>query len=738
VRDQGRDAAEVEHRLLLDHAIERPAELSLREVVAVSHDERDASTRRTERSEPADHLPLKVRQEAIHPEPSHEQITEDEEIDRAEPSVVEERKERGIRLVAHASVSIRQDPKTLARHRTHEKSPAVDCRLSTVNSLDHAAAAECSRAVGRIERLPEDVANQIAAGEVVERPASIVKELVENALDAEATRITVEVEEGGTSLVRVIDDGTGMSNADAVLCLERHATSKLRSISDLESLSTLGFRGEAVPSIASVSRFTLTTTERGAVEGTRVFVEGGILRKAETVGAPPGTTIEVRDLFFNVPARRKFLKRAQTEMSHVSDAIVRVALARPEVAIRLTSQGRVLVDVPRSSEVDPRGRLSRILGAEVAKELYPIANDERSSTVRVRGWIGAPSLSERTTRGLYTFVNGRFVRDRTVQHASQEGYRTLLERGRYPVVVLWIELPPSRVDVNVHPQKTEVRFADTSEVHRAVTSALTRSLAAQPWVAISQTRQEHAVEVLALSRARTASAPPRRWDDRLMPSFWPAVAGEPPVPRPVKIEAPELPPPRGFASLEPVGQLFATYLVCQGADRLVLIDQHAAHERIAFERMRRQKAQGRVEVQPLLVPRTIELDPGRAAIAATSIEALAQLGLDLEPFGGSTWILKSVPAALARADLDRMLLDVLDELRDLDRAQTPIVEAMDAILSCAACHSVVRAGDRLTKEEIRALLEQMDQIDFGAHCPHGRPVFVEWSDRELAAMFHRT
>ncbi len=683
--------------------------------------------------------------------------------------------------------------------------------------------------MGIVERLADAVINQIAAGEVVERPASVVKELVENSLDADATRIHVELQGGGLERIRVADDGLGMSREDALLAIERHATSKLRVVEDLDRLRSLGFRGEAVPSIASVSRFSLITTERGKLAGTEIVIEGGRLLRAEAVGAPPGTTIDVQDLFFNVPARRKFLKRPETETSHVSDMMVRLALARPDVAFKLVQGPRTVLDAPKGSLVDPLGRIGRILGREVSDHLYPVVEAELGRPVGVRGFIGAPSLSERTPRGLYVFVNGRAVRDRTIQHAIVEGYRTLLERGRYPVVLLFLEVDPSAVDVNVHPQKTEVRFASTSDVHRAITGAITRTLLGQPWLgprgaeggldATSVLAQARAVAAeverspervpsalgsLLLDRgelrfplapgqgppARSAqdeaeavrilpwlhpqrSAPAgevgpseRSWDERSTPREAPAgevgpsersrdersppvappaPAGEVSVPQRSGERSPPVAPPallprsnQRFASLRPLGQVLGTYLVCDAGDRLVLIDQHAAHERVVFERMRQQRRAGKVEVQPLLMPLVLELDAPRSAIAEASLEVLTDLGFELDPFGGGSWALKGVPAALESDDVEQLLYDVLDELRDLGLAAGPVEDALLRIQSCAACHAVVRAGDRLSISEIQALLVAMDEIDFGAHCPHGRPVFVEWSERELARLFHRS
>lgn len=595
-------------------------------------------------------------------------------------------------------------------------------------------------------RLPEDVANQIAAGEVVERPASVVKELLENAIDAEARRLQIEVDAGGRERIRVTDDGIGMTEEDARLCLERHATSKIRSANDLTTVRTLGFRGEAVPSIASVSRFTLITRPRGADAATQIEVEGGKLVDVRAAGAAEGTSIEVRDLFFNVPARKKFLKRDATEMSHIHDAVVRLALARRDLAFTLRSGDRTVLDIPPESPTDPFGRLSRVLGKGVGRHLFAIPDDGEDWAVKVRGFVSSPELTERTTRGLHVYVNGRFVRDRTIQHAIQDAYRTLMERGRHPVVVLYVELDPEHFDVNVHPQKTEVRFERTGDIHRAVTGTLRRTLAAQPWLerggyspptAPPMVREAPPPSYRGPSPVATANH-----GDRLLRAFDTARKNRGEVQLPSIADSfsfsPEpVTPGVRFAELEPVGQVLGTYLVCQGPGRMVLIDQHAAHERIAFEKMRQQRREAKVAVQPLLVPLSLELDAGRAAVAEAECGRLTELGLDLEHFGGTTWMVKSCPAALGQAKLESLVLDLLDELKAVDQT-TPYEERIDALLSCAACHTVVRAGDRLENAEIKSLLEQMDRIDFGAHCPHGRPVFVEYPEATLARMFHRS
>ena len=715
-------------------------------------------------------------------QPCDEEIAHHQEVDLSGRGHRQQARQRAVGFAVGPRVRIAQNPLRSVHRRpcivalpARATPPGPYVLLTRIRALHDGS----KMAESRIRRLDEATANQIAAGEVVERPASVVKELLENALDAGATRISVEVEEGGTHLIRVTDDGHGMGPDDARLSLERHATSKIRSVQDLDRVRTMGFRGEALPSIASVSRFTLTTRTAERDEGFRLTVEGGHIRSEGAVGAALGTTIEVADLFFNVPARKKFLKRAATELTHISDTVIRLALARPKIAFRLRHGARVLLDVPPAADGDPKGRIGRIIGKKVVDALHSIP-ENTEGPVAVTGYVAEPTMTERTTRGQYVFVNGRFVRDRTVQHAIQEGYRTLMEKGRHPMVILYLQLDPSSFDVNVHPQKTEVRFARTSDIHRAVTQAIRRTLLDQPWLRSGQ----YAVAAARSASAGTASGaalgaaiardhrdkglgayvglrsvgPPRERGAAAerqtesgprgrSPSFEPAPAEDR---RPAFRPSPASPDADPlfesttaarfggrFSSLEPVGQVLGTYLVCQGPEEMVVIDQHAAHERIAFQRMRSQHQRTRVTAQPLLMPIPIELDEGRAATAAQHADRLGALGFELAPFGGATWLVKATPGALVGANVERLVVDMLDELAQVGQASA-LEDEFDALLSCAACHSVVRAGDRLSRDEIRALLVQMDEIDFGAHCPHGRPVFVRWSSAELGRMFHRT
>jgi len=538
----------------------------------------------------------------------------------------------------------------------------------------------------RIRRLSEDVANQIAAGEVVERPASAVKELVENALDAEASRVLVRVEEGGRRLIRVSDDGFGMAPDDAVAALERHATSKIRALEDIDAIATMGFRGEALPSIAAVSRFRLTTRRAEDEEGTQIQVEGGTVRAPARVGAPPGTQVEVASLFYNVPARLKFMKRPGTEMGHVSEAVTRLALACPRVSFRLESGDRVVLDAPAEVDADPRGRLGRILGRAAAERLAPISSDDRPHRIDVSGWISEPGFHERTSRSLYVFVNGRFVRDRGVQHAIQEAYRGHLERGRYPVVVLHLALPPGSFDVNVHPQKTEVRFASPQEVHRAVVGALARTLGAAPWRAPAVSPATWAQSVEQARRPQAAEGSPRASPRAETPDVGsaPAVDGAsrrsmfPPRPTASLQESAAWagrqwvrePRVEGYArgpdSHERPSELrlasaclvLGRYLVAEEEARAYLVDARAAAEKARWLDL---EAHPSTAVQPLLVPVLVRLDPRRAACLTESLEALEAMGLACSDYGEHTIAVSTAPVGTTAEEIEALLIDLADE-----------------------------------------------------------------------------
>jgi DNA mismatch repair protein MutL len=587
----------------------------------------------------------------------------------------------------------------------------------------------------RIHVLPPGLVNQIAAGEVVERPASVVKELVENALDAGARSVTVEVEDGGLSLVRVADDGSGMDREDAQLALERHATSKLRDAEGLAAIATMGFRGEALPAIASVSRFRLDTAPRDDGAGTRLELEGGTVREVGEIARPRGTTIEVRDLFFNTPARRKFMRAAPTESGHVTEAVIRLALARADVGFTLRSAGRVVLGARAGDGLAERA--AQALGREAHRHL--VAVDAARGDVRVRGVVCSPDHSEATARSLYLFVNGRWVRDRGAAHAVLRAFAGSLPPGRHPAGVLFVELPLRRVDVNVHPQKHEVRFAEAREVYDAVFHAVAGALRTAPWLGRaaasasgpqegapppSPVAAEDAAAVLAWARA---ARPPEGSG---------AVGVAPPPPSgllafPLPAEDGTSRPAGYFGSLRFVGQHARTYLLCEApGGALVVIDQHASHERLLFQRLREAFRTRAVPVQPFLLPQVVTLPASAARALEGGLDELRRLGLDLEPFGGDSFAVKGAPAALGGVDLAALLGDLAGQLAEVERASA-VDEAFHDLLATMACHAAVRANQEVSAEEARALLDALDGIDFKARCPHGRPVVFELPLAEL-------
>jgi DNA mismatch repair protein MutL len=590
----------------------------------------------------------------------------------------------------------------------------------------------------RIQVLPPGLVNQIAAGEVVERPASVVKELVENALDAGARAVAIDVEEGGLALVRVADDGSGMDRDDAVLALERHATSKLRDAAGLAAISTMGFRGEALPAIASVSRFRLDTAPAEDGAGTRVEVEGGALRDVSDAGRPRGTTIEVRDLFYNTPARRKFMRSAPTEAGHVTEAVVRLALARPDVAFSLRSGGRLAISARAGEALADRA--VHALGREAHRHL--VAVDGARGGVRVRGVVCSPDHSEATPRAVYLFVNGRWVRDRSAAHAVTRAFAGTLPPGRHPAGILFLELSPGRVDVNVHPQKHEVRFADPREVQDAIFHAVAAALRTAPWLgragaaaepapAAGEAAAPHAAEDAAGVLAWARAARPPEGSGASLPSPRAGPGGTAPLAFPVAGEDGAVRQAGYFASLRFVGQHARTYLVCEApGGALVVVDQHASHERLLFHRLREAFRARSVPVQPFLLPQVVTVPPAAARALEGGLPDLRRLGLDVEPFGGDAFAVKGAPAALGGVDLAALLGDLAGQLAEVERGSA-VDDAFHDLLATMACHAAVRANQEVSPEEARALLDGLDAIDFKARCPHGRPVVFEVPLAEL-------
>jgi DNA mismatch repair protein MutL len=607
-------------------------------------------------------------------------------------------------------------------------------------------------AAPRIKVLPPALADQIAAGEVVERPASVVKELCENAIDAGARRVEVEVEGGGRRLVRVVDDGSGMTAEEARLAVRRHATSKITSADDLWGLGTFGFRGEALPSIAAVSRLSIRTRMADVPGGFRLVMEAGAETEAGEVGMPPGTQIEVRDLFFNTPARQKFLKSEATETGNISEAILRLALAHPEVHFRLRANGRPTLDLPPHS--DPAERVRAALARRGAGALHEAAGAEGGC--QVRAFLASPEEAASTPRSTFLFVGRRFVRDRSLLHALSMGYGELLEKGRYPLSALFVDVPGQELDINVHPQKLEVRFARAQEVYAAVRHVVGEAIAKAPWLAASGAAAPVRAYTLPPMRSGWEASRPRGGGngapaerEPLRLNLGPAAAPRPFVARDAALE--EAPPaveqvpeptaaPDGFfANLTYIGQLQRTYLVCEGRGELILIDQHAAHERVAFQRLRVAHRQRAIARQRLLFPIPIEVDEAAAAAARApeSAAVLDGLGFDLEAFGAGTVLLRAVPELLKDVDPKPLLLDVLHNLENGTRPELA-EESLEHLFATMACHSVVRAGDVLGREQAQALLGQLDAVDLRSHCPHGRPVLLRMSLSELERRFGRT
>ena len=587
--------------------------------------------------------------------------------------------------------------------------------------------------MGRIHRLPVDLANQIAAGEVVERPASVIKELVENAIDAGARRLAVTVEYGGKRLIRVEDDGEGMDAADARLAIERHATSKIRRAEDLERIATLGFRGEALPSIASVSHFVLRTRARGAESGTEIRVNGGALASAAEAGMSEGTCVEVADLFYNLPARRKFLKSDAAESAQVSRVVTQLALCYPEIGFTLTSAGRQVLRCPPVSTL--RDRLYQLYGER--DDLVEVRRD--SGGVRVLGYVAALAEQGPTRGPQNIFINRRVVKDRTIASAIITAYSVASIKERSPEVHLFIEMPFDALDVNVHPTKAEVRFREQGHVHEVIRRTLADALGrggapvlelqppspGQPPLPTTAPLP-HAFAATFPSRWNGAPhAPGERSDRTHQPS-----EGEAYAPGAEGAYAPAIRP------MIALGQFRDTFIIAVDDEGVAIVDQHVAHERVLFERITARLTGGRLESQRLLVPMLVELPPGgRQAIAAHAAD-LDRLGFELEEFGGGTLRVSAFPALLRREDCEAAIRALAEDLEGLDRGAR-VEDALKRIAATMACHAAVKANDPLTPEKMAHILEELRQTSYSTICPHGRPVMLRLTKREIEKNFQR-
>ncbi|HET6974571.1 MAG TPA: DNA mismatch repair endonuclease MutL [Pyrinomonadaceae bacterium] len=606
--------------------------------------------------------------------------------------------------------------------------------------------------MSKIRVLADHVANQIAAGEVVERPASVAKELVENSIDAGATRITIEIEAGGRRLLKISDDGEGMVRDDAILAFERHATSKIRETDDLAAIGTLGFRGEALASIASVAKVELTTCIEGANAATRVTIDGGRMRDVKDAAHPRGTTLIVRDLFFNIPARRKFLRSEATETYHLTNLVTHYALAHPEIAFTFINNGREVVRTAPAKDL--RERAYQLFGEEFLKNLLEVDGGEREFA-RVSGFVSAPRDRRTSRDSQYLFVNRRFVRDRMIGRALSEAYRSILPHGVYPAALLFIETPLEEVDVNVHPAKTEVRFRRQAAVADAVREAVRAALASASYVpppeppimtaiaAVSSITPQPRIEFIP-----PPSPPPRapvepsgdeiaRDLEIMLRSASQSVksAALPPLNSAEKI-AREVTPESLSTNIRPLGQLDESFIIATDDQGLLLIDQHVAHERVLFDKYRALEAERRTDSQQMLVPETFDLTPAQAAVFDDLMPELEKYGFELMRLSGRTVAIRAVPADLPASEARNMLFELLETVDAEKKSNAP--ETMrDEIAASLACHAAIKVNMPLAPEKMRWLIDRLLQTSSPTTCPHGRPVILRLSTRDILKGFHR-
>lgn len=572
--------------------------------------------------------------------------------------------------------------------------------------------------MGKIRILSEQVANQIAAGEVIDRPASVVRELLDNSIDAGADRIEIKIEEGGKRLIRLRDNGSGMDKEDILLAMERHATSKITTFSELFSIKTLGFRGEALPSICSVSHVEIISRTADQLIGYRVKASGGLMESIDETGAPVGTIIEVRDLYFNTPARRKFLKSERTETGQIIDTLSRIILPFTHIHLRIDDSEKTLLNLPASE--NELNRLSALFGRDVAVSLADTRREVEG--IKIRAYMASPDLSRNRGDRIYIYINNRNIRDKLAARAIMEAYGQRLMKGRYPQVVVFLETDPSMVDINVHPAKQEVRFYQAHMVYKALFSTIEKALRDQ---FSSHSYPGHQVSELMPAKHVNHV--------RMAEPTWEYHGGEK---RDVKGEeikitqAPLLKQPP-----EIIGQLKETYLLFQSRDGLLLVDQHAAHERILYEKLKKNYMTSKVESQGFLIPISLELSLKEGRVLLEKIDQMAALGFELEHFGGNTFLIRSVPAILVNVEWQAFLMDLIPILEEEELLVNE--KAMDRLLTVMACHGAIKAGQKMSHREMNMLMEQLDEMDLPTNCPHGRPVFRKFSYYEIEKMFKR-
>jgi DNA mismatch repair protein MutL len=576
---------------------------------------------------------------------------------------------------------------------------------------------------GKIQILPEDIAQKIAAGEVIERPASVVKELLENSIDAGASDISVELRSGGLQLIRISDNGEGISPEDVPLAFQRYATSKMKKAEDLFAIHTLGFRGEALPSIAAVSQMTMKTRTSHSMTGTKAVCEGGEIKRISEVGCPIGTEVEVRNLFFNIPVKRKFLKSIQTELRNSISHFLRLSLAHPSISFKFFHDDRTLHEHLKTESAFVR--MEAVLGRDIYHHLQPIAFED--GEIRITGFASLPSFSKGNGDGIYLYVNRRFIKDRMIYRAVVEAYRHVIPAGRFPVVILFVHTPPSSIDVNVHPTKTEVKFKDSDRVFRTVHGALA-SLHALP--SLQDPRAlEH--ERISGTFAKRASSPIHSFPVQ----FSLTEEGEKPLSMVKEATSPEWNSEKK-SDLRILGQVQGTYILCEGEKGLIFIDQHAAHERILFEKYKREYEEGSVVSERLLLPMVMEFSTEESFILMSYLEIFQSMGFEIDPVGERTYAIRSIPSWIHQRDPQEIIRAILDELSFIQKeGKGP--EPLHTMFVTLACHSAIRANFVLRREEMSELVGSLSSFKPSITCPHGRPVLFAISLEELAKQFKR-
>jgi DNA mismatch repair protein MutL len=588
----------------------------------------------------------------------------------------------------------------------------------------------------RIAVMPGELSSQIAAGEVVERPASIVKELLENSLDAGATDIVIELEAGGKTLIKVVDNGEGIHKDDVSLAFERHATSKIYKFEDITDLDSYGFRGEAIASIASVSKVEMLTRKEDSLSGTRMCVEGGFIKEVVDAGCPVGTSVTVRDMFYSTPVRMKFLKKDATEQSYCIEAITRIALSNPDTRIKVVARGKTIFDVPRTESIFDR--VSLVLGKNFRQNSMRI--EGKNGSACLEGFISTPDLARSNTKGIFHYVNRRFVRDGLLNHALMNSYRWLIEPRKYPSAVLFFNLPPQEVDANVHPAKMEVRFRNSRDIYDLVIDTVAGTLAIQ---GSSREKMSESPELSSIYRKRTEealrrytiSATPKKYLLEKAGGVFERGAALPTGPGIFEREYAASREELSFSSLTYLGQTMGTYLIFSDNSGIILMDQHAAHERVLFEKLR-ERSSKEGERQKLLIQEIISVSPGHFGLIMENIELLTDVGIDIEPYGENTVLLKSIPSSLTQVNIEVLIQDIIEEFIKTGKTQK-IDEIREKIYTLFACKGAIKAHHILSSGEVMSLCKELDSVPFATHCPHGRPLYIRLDKAELERMFKR-